>query len=150
MLSIFRQITWRTGRMNTSEKEFEMIYLLIKLLTVYIFQEICPITRTWRLQDFFQGLTKDFIIFSLYQRLKKLYKFIFYNKNNTPAGCWQELKKFAKNWTFARRLSWQSKINWGIFVWYMSTEPIYLQYRDGNAVFKIPAETEFTIILNEE
>ena len=72
--------------MNTSEKEFQMIYFIITLSTVYIFQEICPITRTWRLQDFFQGLTKDFIIFSLYQRLKKLYIFLFYKKN-TPAGC---------------------------------------------------------------
>ena len=68
--------------MNTSEKEFEMIYLLIKLLTVYIFQEICPITRTWRLQDFFQGLTKDLTIFSLYQRLKISNIFLFYKKKS--------------------------------------------------------------------
>ena len=59
--------------MNTSEKEFQMIYFLFKLSTVYIFQEICPITRTWRLQDFFQGLTKDLTIFSLYHRLNISY-----------------------------------------------------------------------------
>ena len=104
--------------MNTSEKEFQMIYFLINLSTVYIFQEICPITRTWRLQDIFQGLTKDLTILSLYQWLKKSYRFIFFNKKNTPAGCWQELKKFAKNWTFAKWWSWQCKINWDIFVWY--------------------------------
>ena len=112
VLSIFRQRNWRTGRMNTSEKEFQMIYFLINLSTLYIFQEICPITRTWRLQDIFQGLTKDLTILSLYQWLKKSYRFIFFNKKNTPAGCWQELKKFAKNWTFARRWSWQCKLNW--------------------------------------
>ena len=72
--------------MNTSEKEFQMIYFLINLSTVYIFQEICPITRTWRLQDFFQGLTKDLTIFSLYQGLKILsYIFLFIKK--IRAGC---------------------------------------------------------------
>ena len=72
--------------MNTSEKEFQMIYFLIKLLTVNIFEEICPITRTWRLQDFFQGLTKDLTIFSLYQRLK-ITSYIFLFIKRTPAGC---------------------------------------------------------------
>ena len=67
---------------------------------------------------FLPRFDEEFDYFLIISPTKKIIHISFYKTKKNPAGCWQELKKFAKNWTFARRWSWQCKINWDIFVWY--------------------------------
>ena len=61
---------------------------------------------------FLPRFDEEFDYFLIISPTKKIIHISFYKTKKKPAGCWQELKKFAKNWTFARRWSWQCKLNW--------------------------------------